>query len=64
MPVCQSCGAAEAIRVRRILGEDDGRKALIAWCDTCDAAVNDPEAIRPTIADLVWLAETDDGAVQ
>ncbi len=65
-PVCRSCGTADGIRVRRILGEDDGRKALIVWCETCDACVpfEDVEAVALTADDIAWLADAENETVQ
>jgi hypothetical protein len=64
MHICPSCGKAEAMRVRRILGEDDGGKALIAWCEACDVPGDGIETSDPSVEDMVWLAATDNETVQ
>jgi hypothetical protein len=61
---CPSCGTADAVRVRRIIGEDDGCKALIAWCDACDVAADGIETSDPSVEDIVWLAAADSDTVQ
>jgi hypothetical protein len=52
------------MRVRRILGEDDGGKALIAWCEACDVPGDGIETSDPSVEDMVWLAATDNETVQ
>src|SRR5215470_5575863 len=61
--LCLYCGATDAYETnKRIIGEDDGARALIAWCNACQNA-GPADHIDPTPADLLWLLEPDSPAV-